>query len=242
MRHFRGELRSVTKPFTVLSDHRNLQYFMTTRQLSERQVRWAEELTGFDFEIKYRPGADSAKPDLLSRKAELKPKDPGDDRLKKREIQLLKDRWLSPRAKLSMINYLGLSAVATRRQTAQTKTKDQQLQITTALQTPPKGKKLFDEPKIQALWDQVMPKDPNFFNIYTSVMRGDRSLPTTPPNSIQMPDCSLDSQHALIYRGALWVPEWEPLRTALLQKVHDSHVTGHPGVRIYVYPCQYDAK
>ncbi|KAI0996458.1 hypothetical protein K3495_g11723 [Podosphaera aphanis] len=128
MRHFRGELRSVTKPFTVLSDHRNLQYFMTTRQLSERQVRWAEELTGFDFEIKYRPGADSTKPDLRSRKAELKPKDPGDDRLKKREIQLLKDRWLSPRAKLSMINYLGLSAVATRRQTAQTKTKDQQKQ------------------------------------------------------------------------------------------------------------------
>ena len=39
MRHFRGELRSVSKPFTILSDHRNLQYFMTTRQLSERQVR-----------------------------------------------------------------------------------------------------------------------------------------------------------------------------------------------------------
>ncbi|KAI0991170.1 hypothetical protein K3495_g17017, partial [Podosphaera aphanis] len=156
-----------------------------------------------------------------------------------------------------MINYLGLSAVATRRQTAQTKTKDQQkqppqqndqqLQITTALQTPPKGKKLFDEPKIQALWDRAMLEDPNFFNIYTSVMRGDRSLPTTAPNSIQMPDCSLDSQHALIYRGALWVPEWEPLRTALIQKVHDSHVTGHPGrevtlailTRNFFWPQQY---
>ena len=35
IRHFRGELRSLDKPFTVLSDHKNLGYFMTTKQLSE---------------------------------------------------------------------------------------------------------------------------------------------------------------------------------------------------------------
>ncbi|KAI0998743.1 hypothetical protein K3495_g9455 [Podosphaera aphanis] len=57
MQHFRGKLRNVSKPFIVLSDHRNLQYFMTTCQLSEHQVRWAEELAGFDFKINFRPGA-----------------------------------------------------------------------------------------------------------------------------------------------------------------------------------------
>lgn len=44
-----------------------------------------------------------------------------------------------------------------------------------------------------------------------------------------MPDSNLDEQLNLTYREALWVPEWEPLHTALIQRVHDSHVTGHPG-------------
>ena len=50
LRHFRGELRSVERPFIAFSDHRNLRYFMTTRQLLERQVRWAKELSSFNFE------------------------------------------------------------------------------------------------------------------------------------------------------------------------------------------------
>ncbi|KAI1006812.1 hypothetical protein K3495_g1414 [Podosphaera aphanis] len=39
MRHFSGELRSVERPLIVFSDHRNLRYFMKTRQISERKVR-----------------------------------------------------------------------------------------------------------------------------------------------------------------------------------------------------------
>ncbi|KAI0992066.1 hypothetical protein K3495_g16120, partial [Podosphaera aphanis] len=63
-----------------------------------------------------------------------------------------------------------------------------------------------------------------------------------------MPDCSIDEQGNLTYRGALWVPEFEPLRTALIQRVHDdSHVTGHPGREItlailsrdFFWPQQY---
>ena len=68
MRHFDGELRSVESPFTVISDHQNLQYFTTSRQLSERQVRWAEKLERFNFKIVFRPGFQSAKPDFLSRR------------------------------------------------------------------------------------------------------------------------------------------------------------------------------
>ncbi|KAI1005318.1 hypothetical protein K3495_g2906 [Podosphaera aphanis] len=39
MRHLDGELRSVDKPFTVISDHQNLRYFSKSQQLSERQIR-----------------------------------------------------------------------------------------------------------------------------------------------------------------------------------------------------------
>jgi hypothetical protein len=44
--------------FTIhmYTDHNNLQYFTTMKQLSRRQVRWSEQLSGFDFMINYRPG------------------------------------------------------------------------------------------------------------------------------------------------------------------------------------------
>lgn len=41
---------------TVYTDHRNLESFMKTKQLTRRQARWAETLACFDFTIKFRPG------------------------------------------------------------------------------------------------------------------------------------------------------------------------------------------
>jgi hypothetical protein len=36
VKHFHGELRSCKDKFTILSDYRNLQYFMITWRLCER--------------------------------------------------------------------------------------------------------------------------------------------------------------------------------------------------------------
>ncbi|KAI1004192.1 hypothetical protein K3495_g4021 [Podosphaera aphanis] len=94
---------------------------------------------------------------------------------------------------------------------------------------PPRGNSLFDVKELQTIWDQAIKEDPTYRKIYASVANEERSLPPSAPNSIQMPDCKLDEQLNLTYREALWVPEREPLRTALIQRVHDSHVTGHPG-------------
>ena len=38
LEEWRPELMSTARPFTILTDHKNLEYFMTTRRLSERQV------------------------------------------------------------------------------------------------------------------------------------------------------------------------------------------------------------
>jgi hypothetical protein len=43
----------------VEADHANLRYFMTTKELSRRQVRWAERLSAFDFQIEYRKGTNN---------------------------------------------------------------------------------------------------------------------------------------------------------------------------------------
>ena len=66
-RHF---LQNSTLPFIILTDHKNLEYFMTTKQLTRRQARWSLFLSEFDFKLSYRPGSRNGKPDLLSRRSD----------------------------------------------------------------------------------------------------------------------------------------------------------------------------
>jgi hypothetical protein len=52
-------------------DYKNLMEFLTTKELNQRQVRWAEILAKYYFKIKYVKGTDNIRTDILSRKAEL---------------------------------------------------------------------------------------------------------------------------------------------------------------------------
>ncbi|SOV07457.1 uncharacterized protein UDID_18912 [Ustilago sp. UG-2017a] len=61
----------------VLTDHRSLEYFTTTKQLNHRQACWSELLADFDFVIQYRPGAQAGLPDALTRRSNMQPKDRG---------------------------------------------------------------------------------------------------------------------------------------------------------------------
>ncbi len=44
-----------------------------------------------------------------------------------------------------------------------------------------------------------------------------------------MAECSLDDKGRPRFRERLWAPDYEPLRTRIMQDTHDSAVTGHPG-------------
>jgi hypothetical protein len=59
-RQWRHYLEHAPSTIRVLSDHNNLKYFMTTKELSPKQARWAEELARFDFEVEYKPGLENA--------------------------------------------------------------------------------------------------------------------------------------------------------------------------------------
>ena len=48
---WRPMLERAGLPIKILIDHQNLQYFMTTKQLSCRQARWSEYLFRFNFVI-----------------------------------------------------------------------------------------------------------------------------------------------------------------------------------------------
>ena len=64
-------LQKIIKLFIIKTDHKNLTGFLTTKELNRRQVKWAEILTEYYFEIKYVKGTDNTRADTFSRKAEL---------------------------------------------------------------------------------------------------------------------------------------------------------------------------
>ena len=57
----------------IYTDHKNLEYFATTKTLNRRQARWAQELAAYDFKIVYRPCPQNGKADALSRRSEYAP-------------------------------------------------------------------------------------------------------------------------------------------------------------------------
>ena len=60
------ELEGSSTPVEVITDHKNLEYFMSTKQLSCRQARWSEFLSHFNYCITYCPGKARGKPDALT--------------------------------------------------------------------------------------------------------------------------------------------------------------------------------
>jgi len=66
-------LYGVDKPITVYTDYQNLQHFVTTKKWNQRQIRWTQLLSSFNFKIIYRLGSPSGEPDALSRRPEYRP-------------------------------------------------------------------------------------------------------------------------------------------------------------------------
>jgi len=54
--------------FEIWTDHKNLQYFMTSQKLNRRQAQWALYLSRFNFTLKHIPGKSMGKADGLSRR------------------------------------------------------------------------------------------------------------------------------------------------------------------------------
>jgi hypothetical protein len=108
-----AELRSVAR-FTIVTDHKALEYFTTVRKLSERQMRWSLVLSRFNFTITYRPGKQNVLADALSRRAQDMPKTSEDTRVQHREMQLIKPEQVE--RGLTHATLLPVRAVTTRSQ------------------------------------------------------------------------------------------------------------------------------
>jgi len=50
-----------------MTDHTNLQYWKSLKNLNRRTARWHADLQEYDFDILYIPGKTNIPPDMLSR-------------------------------------------------------------------------------------------------------------------------------------------------------------------------------
>ena len=74
-KHWRQYLEGAPLTINVVTDHKNLEYFVTTKVLTRRQVRWSEYLCHFNMVIRFHPGKLGGKPDALTRRWDVYPKE-----------------------------------------------------------------------------------------------------------------------------------------------------------------------
>ena len=200
LEEWRPELMSTARTFNILTDHKNLEYFMTTRWLSERQVRWSEMLSRFRFQIKHRPGKLNARADALSRRGQDVPTNPADERLQGRERVVVKPEWLQTQV------------------------------MVTEISGTPKGLVIFEDPALATLWDEGLAQDPSLKAAYQELAEGRRTFSSKVVAKAALSECDLDPKGVLRLRQRIWVPNYEPLKTALIQRTHEAPgMSEHPG-------------
>jgi hypothetical protein len=219
LEEWEAELKSVGQ-FTVLTDHKNLEYFTTVRKLSERQMRWQLILSKFNPVIQYRPGKEGGLPDALTRRDQDLPKE-GDQRLDYRMAQLIPEGMIQG-------NTIRLAPAAVPRDSPPSLGDGSE--STTGPEPLAELERSFTD-QLQTLWSTGVAEDKDFGRLKEVVESGGRVFPADLNTKIKVSvsDCTIDNEGRLRFRGRLWVPNYEPLRTAIVQELHDSVLTGHPG-------------
>jgi len=198
---WRPHLEGLRHPIQVLSDHKNLEYFMSTKLLNHRQARWSEFLSRFDFRITYRPGKAGGKPDALTQRSGDLPKE-RDERLLANRHAVLKPQNLSDLhrdGQMDAVNSLQLLAN----------------DVLDARQP--------DAGQIATLLAEAYLVD-QFPGWILGLLRdGTRQC-----KEISLADCK-ERSGRLLYRDCIFVPDHTPLQLRLLQDHHDPPAMGHPG-------------
>ena len=82
---------------------------------------------------------------------------------------------------------------------------------------------------LEGRWDDARQKDETYEGAVNAIRREAQVFPSTLGLKVSIAECGIDEEGRLLFRGRRWVPNSEPLRTALIQEAHDSMLTGHPG-------------
>ena len=215
---WRHYLESPHHAIDVITNHKNLEYFSSTKVLTRRQARWSEYLSAFNMVIRFRPGKLGEKPDSLTRRADFY--------LKKGDRDF------------TLANPQNLRPIFTQEQLATS------LRTTRLRDVASDAAALVDASipilDISALVDDIKAGcsvDPIANKELDRCLRGSPS-----------PRFSLSTTGLLLFDRRVYVPDYRPeqgnVRTRVLQQKHDHPTAGHFGFnktlellrRDYIWP------
>lgn len=81
----------------------------------------------------------------------------------------------------------------------------------------------------ERLWTTATHADEHYQRLQQAVSDNLARFPRDLHTRMLISECKVDERNRLRFRDRLWVPDYEPLRTGLIQSTHDSILTGHPG-------------
>ena len=240
LEHWRPELESTDIPVQIFTDHKSLEYFMQTKELTRRQARWAEKLADFNFKIMYRSGKSNGKADALTRMPNSVPADRQDERQKHQYRALLSPECFQKYgAKPDSISQARFSAGLRNRQPIDSRELNSKLtnaRFSGDRESERGGSSsdITSDEQINALTDQDLP-------LYARVALANKedddcerirdALEKDPSRifeTINLRHCS-SHDNALFYKDRLWVPAMAELRTDVIKESHDQPACGHPG-------------
>jgi hypothetical protein len=211
LEHWRPELEGTELPIQILTDHKALEYFMTTKKLNRRQARWALDLANYNFQITYQSGKKNSKADALTRLPGSRPQEDSDERQQYQFQTILNTNRLAPelRDALQAIKRGEPASLAPIGPELNIDMVDREspLEYNELIETRVRKAQIDDQTYLRvkkSLEDKVL-KDPEF----------------------TLADCKIIDQ-SLFVQDRLWVPE--SIRTELIQESHNTPVTGHPGI------------
>ena len=177
---------------------------MTTKQLSQRQVRWSEFLSQFDFIIKAVPGKENGKPDALTRRSQDLPQTEDDDRLKARQKSLLKPHNLDPKLQEQIQLEPELSELFANLSW------DQEIMLCPSILEPSQPEPTDHE--ITRLLDKGLQQDAWFHKIRDEMLK---SMGTPHSKEVALSECRI-TDGRLYFRDRIYVPTTSELQTDIV--------------------------
>ena len=198
--HWRCYLEGSAHPILLLSDHRSLQHLNTQPNLSDRQARWVEKLSDFEFRIEYIKGNLNRVADELSRRADYEA-EASAEKLSESESNRSHE---PPRVKLVQQTEAGNTV---------TTTNDE------------KG-----EDGVQPLWQVRMDGFPLLDEIQEAARRDAVYQQTLARPQPRDDGLTVGEGLLWTCEGLLYIPTDPPLQQLLIRHVHDSPTGGHMGL------------
>ena len=238
----------VEEPIKILTDHKNLEYFMTTKQLNRRQARWAEFLSEFNFKITYRPGKQGTKPDSLTRRPGDLPEREDDDRRQYQSQVILKQQHLDEGVRHAielsamLLDELEMSVTdiaAMIYDLCETGDGNEESQEESLPDAPGPVEEsneestgpVTDGTDIYARVQEAYKKDDDIQRIMAAKVAGQQRIPHDLIKNgmrLELGDCKIHDD--MLYVGSrLYVPDDITLKTQIIRNAHDSPPGGHAG-------------